>query len=126
VFDGDFLDPTITYTGLDSIRCNQNVEISIEPNGIISPPHWSGPNGFVTGGFNVSLSQPGVYVIQVAGANGCHPSDTIELFASNTYPDYEITNDTVSCLAPIGTIGISMPDADIYKWVGFNGPDSSR
>ena len=122
----DYTIPDISVVGIDSIRCSQEVALFVDPSGISNPPHWSGPNGFVTSGYNVSLSQPGVYIVSVVGTNGCKTSDSIVLVASNSFPDFEITNDTISCIDATATIGITMSGADVFLWPGLQPPQSAN
>lgn len=126
LFDDDFNIPPIIVVGMDSIRCSQDVSLFVNPTDIAGVPHWAGPNGFITTGFNVSLSQPGTYVISVSSSNGCRNSQTLELFASSSYPDFTITNDTISCIDNLATIGITFAGADIYNWPDLQAPESAN
>lgn len=126
LYDPDFNEPSIIFVGVDSLRCNQPVNIFVDPTGIQPAPYWFGPNGILVVGFDVSLTIPGSYYVHVLGNNGCKRTDTLEIFASTNFPIAQPTNDTINCLNPVGTIGMNVPDADIYHWIGFTGPDSNN
>lgn len=122
----DYVTPPLDIVGIDSIRCNSEVLLTVTDANLLGPPVWSGPNGIYYNSYTVGLTQPGVYTINVIGANGCKNSRVIELFAASGYPAYQITNDTISCLDNIATIGITIPNADVYFWPDLPPPDNSN
>ena len=126
LYDPDFNEPDIIFVGVDSLRCNQPVNIFIDPTGIQPAPYWFGPNGIVLVAFDVSLTVPGQYFVHVVGTNGCKQTDTVDVVASNNFPIAEPVHDTINCLNSVGTIGMHVPNADIYHWIGFTGPDSNN
>lgn len=118
----DFILPNIIISGFDSIRCNQSVNLFLDPTGILPNPYWGGPHGIVSGTLSATIIEAGSYFVQVIGTNGCRLTQTFEIFNSADYPTYQIVNDTITCLEPTGTIGINYPEADVYQWLNQPSP----
>jgi hypothetical protein len=76
---------------------------------------------------NVSVTDPGLYVVTVTSdATGCSADATIEIFSNTTPPSLSIQNitqeDTITCAVP--SIALQATGAANYNWA-FNGSTSA-
>ncbi|MEP6647763.1 MAG: gliding motility-associated C-terminal domain-containing protein, partial [Saprospiraceae bacterium] len=122
--DGDFTIPDIAVSPRDTLNCNEILSLSVTsatPGAIFS---WAGPQSFSSNVADIQVNQAGTYTASVASSNGCvAKSDVIIDLGSDVF-SYQIFTDTINCANDSVLIGVISADADIYKWIGFSGPDS--
>lgn len=86
--------------------------------------NWSGPNGFVNSGFNVSDLTPGVYSVEVKDVNGCTKTENFDVPEAQVF-DIDITASQPICAGEnSGAISVEATPSSSnynYNWSGPNG-----
>ncbi len=123
-FDGDFSIPDIMVPPTDTLNCNETISLavtSVTPGVSYS---WNGPNGFSSASSTIQVSQAGNYNAQVSAPNGCSAMDDVVIDLGSDIFNYQTFTDTINCSNDTAIIGVVSAAADLYRWIGFSGPDS--
>jgi len=82
---------------------------------------WSGPNNFSSTDPNPTVSNPGMYTVEVTAANGCTDTETIDVPQDIAAPDVSTAGNTISCSNPqVPLTGNSATPGATYLWAGPN------
>ncbi len=123
-FDGDFLIPDIMVSPRDTLHCNEMISLSVTSSTPGVTYAWSGPEGFSSTIPTIQITQAGNYFAVVNAPNGCNTQEEVIIDLGDDIFDYQTITDTLNCVKDTIEIGVISPEADLYKWIGFSGPDS--
>jgi gliding motility-associated-like protein len=104
VFQGDALEIEITSENITCFGDNSGSIVVNVFSGI--PPfnvEWTGPNGYVASGLNLTQLAPGIYNLNITDQTGCEQTATVEITAPDellaealiTNSDCDITNGAI-------------------------------
>ncbi len=108
--------PSFTYSTLtcDSLQTQIQTEIDNATDYIFN---WSGLGGaFTSMEMSPIVTDPGMYILSLAGANGCTEIYELEVIQDLDFPDFTITVDTVLCNNPFATIEVEAPSNTQINW----------
>ncbi len=125
-FDGDFSIPDIMISADDTLHCNEVIPLSVSSTTPGVNYSWSGPSGFSSPLQNIQVNEPGNYSAVVNAPNGCSTQSNLNIALGADIFNYQTFTDTLTCAKDTITIGVTSADADLFKWIGFSGPDSSQ
>ncbi|MGB3079682.1 MAG: gliding motility-associated C-terminal domain-containing protein [Saprospiraceae bacterium] len=123
-FDGDFSLPDINVSTTDTLNCNEIISLSVSSVTPSVSYSWNGPNGFSSGSSLIQVTQTGNYTAHVSAPNGCSAMDDVVIALGSDIFNYQTFTDTINCANDTAVIGVVSAAADLYKWIGFPGPDS--
>jgi subtilisin-like proprotein convertase family protein len=113
--------PQVFFEG-GTLSCNVP---SIDINPIFIPSDanvlWTFPNGFTTTQPDITVTEPGPYLLSVTNANGCTTSRTVDISIDTmTHPVsiYEISKDCVSGQVTLATTNSQFQTS--FNWTGPN------
>ena len=113
--------PQVSILG-DTIDCRKDTAFlqgsSATPG---SSLHWYGPGGFESTDGNISVSDSGVYILEVTGPNGCMIARSFEVVIDRQTPDFRVRSDTLTCRndsAVLALVGIGSDDQVIWSGPG--------
>lgn len=72
----------------------------------------------------IQVTQTGNYTAHVSAPNGCSAMDDVVIALGSDIFNYQTFTDTINCANDTAVIGVVSAAADLYKWIGFPGPDS--
>lgn len=123
----DFAIPDLSVMG-GTISCIANsIEISAISVTEGATFSWSGPDGFTSTEANPSVTQPGTYLVQVMGPNGCTLSGPAEVISDSDLPNVSATGGAINCINETVTItGSTTTTGATFSWSGPNGFTSSE
>lgn len=126
MFDGDFMAPDFMLSPADTLNCNETITLSVSSstNGVMFT--WNGPNGFYSNDASIQVSQPGQYDATILAPNGCSSGGTVPIALGDDVFDFQVITDTITCAQPEVTIGVTAPDADVFQWLDYTGPDADQ
>ena len=108
----DFSTPQLTAIG-GGFRCSDpGLMMSLNTPREPLLTLWSGPNGFSSTNRNPLVSEPGVYYLDILGANGCPARDSATAMLTDPLPVLSTLNDTITCADSIAELTF-MTDADL-------------
>ncbi len=109
----------------DTIDCIDGEGVVFVSSDSLITVTWELPSGSTSTNDTIESSTAGIYYIEITHDNGCVESDSIELFASQNFPNISIAFDSISCNSPTANIEIESNIANTtFVWVGPNGFDS--
>ncbi|MBC7773825.1 MAG: hypothetical protein H7246_00190, partial [Phycisphaerae bacterium] len=115
------------YAVADTITCLA-AQVQIEASSMfdIASFHWTGPGNFTAAQEDPWVNLPGQYYLVVTATNGCTGTLEINILQDTALPGASAVGDTLSCIAPIGTLtGTSPAPGAVYLWDGPNSFQSS-
>ena len=124
---GDFSVPDVTAIG-GTLNCSASqIQINGESttsNVIFS---WTGPNGFMSGLQNPSVSEVGTYVLSVTAQNGCVSSAEAIVIADANIPSAVAIGGVIDCNNMDVTLSGSSDNLDAnFSWTGPSGYNSNQ
>lgn len=126
LFDEDFTIPDITLPPRDTLNCNEIISLSITSATAGISYAWNGPQGFFSPTQSIMVDQEGTYTGSVEAPNGCENSASVILDLGDDIFDFQTFTDTINCSTSSVSIGVVAPDADIFQWIGYSGPDADQ
>jgi subtilisin-like proprotein convertase family protein len=125
-FDADFTIPDITVPSNDTINCNETLTLTASSTTPGTSLYWQLPNLSFILQPTIQVQQSGIYVGAVTSSNSCFNSATVEIVQGPDVFPYQIFYDTLDCAHTNVTIGVLAPDADLFQWLNYVGPDSDQ
>ncbi|MBP6573211.1 MAG: hypothetical protein KA230_02070 [Flavobacteriales bacterium] len=80
---------------------------------------WTGPNGFTSNDQNPMVSEAGIYVLTVTGANGCTSMAQADVTLDNATPGAQATGGVLTC--SITSVQLLGSGNGTFSWTGPNG-----
>lgn len=105
---------------------NMQARLNIQTTLNVVSRLWTGPNGFNTPTASPTISDPGLYQVEVVFNNGCRRTATFMFDGDFAIPDISVPmQDTINCNEEIIlTIQSATPGVS-YGWMGPNGLSSN-
>uniref|UniRef100_UPI00054E2596 PKD domain-containing protein n=1 Tax=Aquimarina pacifica TaxID=1296415 RepID=UPI00054E2596 len=119
---------------------NSNIDISATADGILTCDHssvtittdvsvdnvtylWTGPTNFTATAQNITVTQAGIYVVEVSTSGGCVGSTTVEVEENITIPNVSTSIDgELGCSSSlVELLGNSTTPDVTYYWMGPDG-----
>lgn len=125
-FDGDFSIPDIILSPEDTLNCNEVITLNVSSSTPGVNVTWNGPQGFYSTQPSIQIDQEGNYLAAVISPNGCGTSDTVKVVKGDDVFDFQIVTDTLTCAKTSVLIGVIAPDADLFQWLNYSGPDGDQ
>ncbi|GLR16102.1 T9SS type B sorting domain-containing protein [Portibacter lacus] len=109
------------------INCiNPEANIFLTANGGGNTYAWSGPNNSSFTTKNLSISEPGQYMVTITGGNGCITLDTATVIQDTDPPVFSLADTSLECETQSATLNANVTDPGvIYQWEGPNDYSSS-
>jgi len=111
-------------SALDTMLCEGD-SIALSTTAIATNYYWTGPNAFTSNQQNpviatATITNSGIYTLQIEDANGCLSPDTSITITVNgsSYPGLGITGGTDICYGDSIIIGTFGTVCDSFAWVG--------
>lgn len=117
--------PTLDLNS-DTLNC---INLSVSPMVSVSAGmlnySWSGPNGFSSALKNISITEAGIYTLNVVGENGCSEIKSILIVQDTIRPSAQLSSDTISCKVKGMIRSFELKNYTGLFWTGPNGFNSS-
>ncbi len=124
LFDGDFALPDMMMSPGDTLNCNEIITLSVSSMTSGALFAWNGPLGYYGSQPSIQVIEPGFYRATVNAPNGCRNSQVVEIVLGDDIFDYTTFTDTINCATDTVQIGILSPEADLFEWLNYTGPDT--
>lgn len=103
----------------DSLTCRDSlihVKINSSAQGLIQ---WSGPGSFNSNSDSLDLNEPGSYIVRFTDRFGCTASDSLYIKDRRLFPNFNLTDDTLTCRLTSLILNLNTPDLNLnYNWSG--------
>ena len=126
LFDADFTIPDISVPPTDTLNCNEVIPLGIVSGTAGGTYAWNGPLGFFSPTQTIMVNQEGMYTGSIEAPNGCQNSASVVIELGDDIFDFQTFTDTLNCSTSTVSIGVVAPDADIFQWIGYSGPDADQ
>ncbi|NND31517.1 MAG: T9SS type B sorting domain-containing protein [Saprospiraceae bacterium] len=103
----DFTEPVLSAHGGSFPCLDTGVVLQIDVDRPALSTYWTGPNGFQSYQETPLASVPGIYTLQILGANGCAASDTALVSFSDPLPSLSVFGDTITCFDTAGNLSFT-------------------
>jgi hypothetical protein len=105
------------------LTCAQvNTTLNATASTAIDSYSWSGPGGFIGADEDITIGNPGTYVLTLTGDNGCVNSVQITINEDVTAPNASASGGTLNCtVSQVNLMGTSTTSGVSYMWSGPNG-----
>ncbi len=119
--DSNFTVP-IYNLAFDSLRCDVPAILEVNSSDSLDKYTWMNSAGAIISTDSIaSVNSPGLYSIEIRGANNCFVLDTITI-APSKFPAFSFETDTLTCKDKVVTIkGIPSSAPVTFQWDDFNG-----
>ena len=103
-----------------TIDCN-NPDVLLTATSDVNTFSWSG-NGLNNTTSSVTVTQGGVYTVEVTGSNGCKTTESITIDEDSAQPDVTAADVNISCavLNPMIVASSTVDPTTTYSWTGPN------
>jgi gliding motility-associated-like protein len=93
------------FVSAGTISClNPSVPIQLIPVSPVSAIQWTSPSNTVFFEEDPMVSEPGEYILELTGQNGCVSIGTVEVGVDTLRPEFSLSADTLTCEHPTTTL----------------------
>lgn len=109
----DTLSPIIDLSLDAPLRCTDSISTIFNTGDSLRIESWQWGGNFISDDKleSIDVNEAGIYSLIVTGENGCTSTASLRVNSEIEYPDYQITNNTITCTAP-AVMGIVDTDED--------------
>ncbi len=124
----DTLPPTAAALSANNLDCDDLSSVLTGSSQTTGATYlWSGPNNFNASTAVSTASQPGIYLLQVTGPNGCTANSSVTISQDVAAPDASAQGGTVDCISgQLNLSGNSATNGASFAWTGPNNFNSTQ
>ncbi len=119
----DFTPPELEAIG-GGFRCSEpGVILDFDTDQTPLLTNWTGPGGFRSNNPHPLASTPGIYRLEILGANGCPVDDSAMVVITDPLPSLTAIGDTITCIDTLANLTFST-NADAgytFSWIDPGG-----
>ena len=112
----------------DSLDCvTTQVDLQLMSSDVLDSVYWTGPNNYFSNTLITAVTEPGWFIANAIGVNGCQGLDSILVNENIDLPILEVIGDTLDCTGQDAMITASANQLiNTYFWIGPNGFNSNN
>ncbi len=105
--DTDYTTPILTAMGGGFACRDTGIILQLAADRPPLSTYWAGPNAFQSYNAQPLARTPGVYTLEILGANGCLATDTALVYYTDPLPTLTAVGDTINCIDTAGNLMFS-------------------
>ncbi|MFZ1257196.1 MAG: gliding motility-associated C-terminal domain-containing protein [Saprospiraceae bacterium] len=104
----------------DKITCKDSViQLSINANLPAQSIRWLGPNGYNSNAQQITINEPGKYLVIFSTGFGCISLDSITIQDLRKLPIFNVLDDSINCIRTNVTLQLNTGETDlVFNWSG--------
>ncbi len=123
VIETDYTEPVLNAVGGGFACRDTGIILQLSADRPPLSAYWTGPDGFQSYNMSPQVRTPGVYSLEIIGANGCLASDTALVYYTDPIPTLMARRDTIDCYDTAGDLSFTTDAAPGYtfRWLDPGG-----